>query len=241
MHNSKKWNIVLVFFVVVLLVLLAFLPSILAVNKVSNNMLTVVVDAGHGGIDGGVTGSTTFAKESELNLAISKKVAKELTLCNFNALLTRKTEEGLYEGNGKNLKQKDMQNRRKIILNSGADFVLSIHQNKYKDSSRRGVQVFYSDNGNKNTINFAHFMQNYLNKMINIPTQNRGYTAQNGDFYIVKCSTIPTIIIECGFLSNVEDEKMLVTEEYQTKLAKIIADGVSEFVSSKNMEKLESV
>lgn len=198
--------------------------------------LVLVIDAGHGGIDGGVVGKNTKIKESDLNLQIAKKLEKLATGSSFSTVMTRKTADGLYGVATNGFKRRDMQKRKEIINSSSADYVISIHQNRYHDEKRRGVQVFYSKNGNDNTVKFAESMQNYLNKHLNIPTVDRSYSAQEGDFFIVKCSSIPTIIVECGFLSNAEDEKLLSTESYQNKLANILLSGLLQFVSNQSEE-----
>ncbi len=227
----RKRQILYVVAVVILGVVLgAFLVGSVTTAS-SQKGLVLVIDAGHGGVDGGVTGKNTKVKESDLNLAIAKKLEKLAESSNFKTVMTRKTADGLYKMATNGFKTRDMQKRKEIIGSSGANYVISIHQNRYHDEKRRGVQVFYSDNGNENTKKFALCMQNYLNKQINIPTVNRSYVAQEGDFFIVKCSNIPTIIIECGFLSNAEDEKLLVTEEYQNHLANVILSGLIQFVN----------
>lgn len=198
--------------------------------------LVLVIDAGHGGIDGGVVGKNTKIKESDLNLQIAKKLEKLATGSSFSTVMTRKTADGLYGVATNGFKRRDMQKRKEIINSSSADYVISIHQNRYHDEKRRGAQVFYSKNGNDNTVKFAESMQNYLNKHLNIPTVDRSYSAQEGDFFIVKCSSIPTIIVECGFLSNAEDEKLLSTESYQNKLANILLSGLLQFVSNQSEE-----
>lgn len=209
-----------------------------SVKQSSGKPYVLVIDAGHGGIDGGVSGRVTNVKESDLNLKISKKLSDIASNSIFDTVLTRKTADGLYGVATKGFKQKDMKKRAEIITNSGANFVISIHQNKFSDASRRGIQVFYSDNENNTTEKFAIHMQNYLNNQLNLPTINRTFNAQKGDFFIVKCSRIPTIIIECGFLSNSEDEKLLIDNKYQDKLVANILSGLISFINEINETKM---
>ncbi len=243
MYVLKKSVILCIIAVVISVVLMGTMLGIAPLNNVakiaSTKPYTLVIDAGHGGVDSGVTGVSTKVKESDINLAISKKLSNIANNSIFNTVMTRKTADGLYGLATNGFKQRDMKKRKEIINNSGADFVISIHQNRFSSSSRRGIQVFYSDNGNKDTIRFAEYMQNYLNITLNIPTINRSFACQNGDFYIVKCSNIPTIIIECGFLSNVEDEKLLIDTKYQDKLVSNILSGLIGFISDKNEDKIE--
>lgn len=185
-----------------------------------NPLHTVVIDAGHGGIDGGVVGSTGV-KESDINLKMSKILESELNSRNFNAVMTRKTDAAL-----NNIKRLDMQARKKIINDAHPDAVISLHVNRFSDSSRRGVQVFYDDTGIGK--DFAQAMQSYLNEKINAVYGNRSdYEAIGGDLYITKCAKVPSIIIECGFISNREDERLLLSEDYCKDLCRRIGEVLS--------------
>ena len=108
-----------------------------------NLAYVIVIDAGHGGIDGGVTGVNTNVKESEINLLIAEELKEIFEINGFTALLTRSDDNGLYGDTSPGFKKRDMEARKKIILESGADLVVSIHQNSYRASYRRGAQVFY--------------------------------------------------------------------------------------------------
>ena len=188
----------------------------------------IVLDAGHGGIDGGVSGVNTGVKESELNLIIAKKLEKQLLDAGFNVVLTRKTDAGLYGLATENLKRKDMQKRQEIINKERPNLVVSIHLNKYSLSTRRGAQVFYKD-GDENAKLLANSIQNAFNLMEDAPRQS---SALVGDYYILNCSKYPSVIAECGFLSNPEDEKLLITNEYQDKIAYNIYKGIVEYLST---------
>lgn len=243
MYVLKKSGILCISITIILVVLLSILLGGMlksdSIKNTSTKPYTLVIDAGHGGVDGGVTGVSTGVKESDLNLVLSKKLSNIASSGIFNTILTRKTADGLYGLATKGFKQRDMQKRAEIIAKSGANFVISIHQNTYSNASRRGIQVFYSDNGNGETKTFATYMQNYLNTTMNIPTINRGFTAQNGDFFIVKCSKIPSIIIECGFLSNVDDERLLLDSKYQDKLVANILSALQGFIEEQNKKKFD--
>lgn len=234
----KKRNILVVLAIIVISVIFGITLTGLYGEIASGKVFTLVIDAGHGGVDGGVIGVKTKTKESDINLSISKKLENISRKANFETIMTRKTADGLYGLATRGFKARDMAKRKEIINNAGADFVISIHQNKYSKSSRRGTQVFYSKNGNKLTKNMAESMQNYINKELNVPTLNKSFAAQEGDFFIVKCSKIPTIIIECGFLSNEEDEKLLIDENYQNKLANVIFSGLMSFINEIYSQKL---
>lgn len=180
---------------------------------------TVVIDAGHGGADGGVTGVATSVKESDVNLAIARNLKHFLKTRGYEVIMTRSTTDGLYGMSTKNKKQKDMAARKEIITQSGADLVISIHCNSYPRESVKGAQVFFapgSEDGNAK----ADVMQSVLNSSLDC---NR--TAMKGDYFILQCSQIPSLLVECGFLSNREEEKLLVSASYQEKVAFAIFTG----------------
>lgn len=197
------------------------------INKVGGNAVRVVLDAGHGGIDGGVSGVNTGVKESELNLAVVKKLEDLLIGAGMSVILTRNGSAGLYGIATKNLKRKDMEKRKEIIEKSNATLVVSVHMNKYALKSRRGAQVFYKPSDEKGKL-LANCVQSELNDMQEV---TRKFNCLSGDYYILNCSSVPSIIAECGFLSNPEDEVLLVTDEYQSKLAYAIFKGIVSYLS----------
>ena len=181
------------------------------VNKIGK---TVVIDAGHGGIDGGVVGVNTGVKESEINLIISKLLAEYLAGAGYDVVLTRKNEDALKTG-----KLKDMEARRDVIKKAAPDLVVSIHQNKYPRAYVKGVQVFYAPDGEDKAI--ADIMQKLLNNRL-----DGRRSAAKGDYYIIQCCDVPSLLIECGFLSNPDEEALLITGEYQLKVAYAIYTGI---------------
>lgn len=189
--------------------------------------ITVVLDAGHGGIDGGVVGVKTGVKESDLNLKIVKRLEKYLTDGGINVILTRKTEAGLYGVAAASLKRRDMEKRRDIILKAEPALVVSVHLNKFSVSSRRGAQVFYKQ-GDENSLKLAKSIQTAFNQM---EESAREYSPLVGDYYILNCSPYPSVIAECGFLSNPQEEALLVTEEYRDKVAYTLFKGVIKYLA----------
>jgi len=176
---------------------------------------TIVVDAGHGGIDGGVVGENTKIKESEINLAIAKCLREFLMDAGYKVVLTRKGADSLKRG-----KLEDMKARKEVILGANAHLVVSIHQNEYPRSYVKGPQVFYAPSGEDQEI--AATMQKALNDRL---SGNR--KEAKGDYYILQCSSVPSLLVECGFLSNPEEESMLVTGNYQQKVAYAIFCGIN--------------
>lgn len=182
---------------------------------------TVVIDAGHGGIDGGVVGSQGV-KESDINLKMALILQKELEGRGFGVVMTRTTKDAL-----NNIKRLDMQARKEIIVKASPVAVISLHVNKFSDKSRRGAQVFYDDTGIGK--DFAVNMQNRINQNINAKYSGRDdYEAIGGDLFITKCVKVPSIIIECGFISNPQDEKLLLSQEYCEDLCKNIGNVLCE-------------
>ncbi len=201
--------------------------SAVAASSTHDGQRTVVIDAGHGGIDAGVLGISTKAKESEINLYIAKYLRGYFADAGFNAVLTRTTQGGLYGTSTKGFKMRDMKKRKQIIEENNADMVISIHQNYCPIPNRRGGQVFY-DEGSENGKALAQCVQNSLNEMKESVKQN---TPLVGDYYMLKCTPNPSVLVECGFLSNALDEALLVTAEYQKAIAFAIFKGAVAFYS----------
>ena len=180
---------------------------------------TIVIDAGHGGWDGGCVGINGTI-EADVTLEIEKKKKKKLKKQNFEIIMTREKDEALGEK-----KLSDMKERAKIIQEANASAVISIHVNKYSNAQRRGVQVFYDDTNIGKE--FAYLMQQGLNVHF-----NKKYSGKDnleclpGDYYITKCALVPSIIIECGFLSNQEDEKLLNNKQYKEDLSSCIENTI---------------
>jgi N-acetylmuramoyl-L-alanine amidase len=191
--------------------------------------MKIVLDAGHGGMDGGVTGKKTGVKESDLNLAITFKLKDVLEDMGFEVTLTRKTSSGLYDTATKGFKKRDMQKRKEIIEEAEPALVISVHQNLFPSFSTRGAQVFYAKE-NEGSGKLAQAVQSTLNALY----QTQGVKDRKeatGDFYMLRCSSAPSIIVECGFLSNAKDEALLVKESWQRKIAESIGAGVVEYFS----------
>lgn len=190
-----------------------------------SDRFTVVIDAGHGGIDGGVSGITTGVKESELNLDIARKLKAKFDKSGAKTVMTRKTEAGLYGIYSKGFKRRDMQKRKQITLNAKADVFVSIHLNYYSSPLRRGAQVFYKIDEEKSK-SLADIVQAELNGG---KEYERDYIALAGDYYVLNEADCAAILCECGFLSNAEDEKLLLTDEYRAEIAEKIFNGIEKY------------
>jgi len=185
-----------------------------------SDRFSVVIDAGHGGIDTGCTG-ISGSKESELCLSIALRLQSYLTSLGIHVIQTRTNADGLYGTFASGFKLRDLEARAKIIKSANPNLVISIHMNAYTDSVSRGAQVFYAPNSEV-SHEFADNMQSLF--ISHLPSARK--SAMLGDYYILKCTDTPGILIECGFLSNPEEEALLISPKYQDKLAYTITCGV---------------
>lgn len=200
----------------------------LSVTVSAASDITVVLDAGHGGIDGGVSGKITGTPESEINLAIVKRLETYLERAGVNCVLTRKTDAGLYGVLSKGFKKRDMAARKEIIEKAKPAAVVSIHQNFYSSASQRGGQAFYSKD-NENSRLLACAVQKWLNDVYGDVVKDR--KALSGDYFMLNCTGYASVIAECGFLSNAEDEALLISEGFRDEVAYAIFTGIIEYLS----------
>ena len=191
--------------------------------------LKVVIDAGHGGVDGGVTGKSGV-KESDINLQITLQLKDVLEEAGFDVTLTRKTSSGLYGVATKGFKKRDMLRRKEIIELAAPDLVISIHQNFYSSSATRGGQVFYDKNSALSQA-LAASIQQPLNELY-AKQSVKARVEKTGEYYILQCTNYPSVIIECGFLSNVKDEALLKSNDFKHKLCSSIAAGVLSYLQT---------
>ena len=214
----------------VLVLILSFiitlgLYSVAEADTVVKFNYTIVIDAGHGGRDAGASGINTGAKESDISLSISKKLQKYLVDFGFDVVMTRENGDGLYSENATNFKKDDMEKRSKLINESNPDMIVSIHLNSFPGISEKGAQAFYEPS-NEKSIKLSNCITNQL--VNNLP--NARENTNKGDYYILKTKNdIPCSLVECGFLSNPEEEALLITEEYQQKVAYAIFCGIIEY------------
>ena len=188
----------------------------------------IVLDAGHGSPDEGAT-SSDGTSEAQINLKITLKLQKLLESSGATVILTRYDENAIYELDSQTISQKkvsDIKNRVKIGNESSADIFVSIHLNKIPEKQYSGWQTFYKD-GNEDSKNLATLIQNNLNSTIN--TENNRVPLILNNVYIMKHVEIPIALVECGFLSNDSEEALLVTDEYQDKLAWGIYNGIMDY------------
>ena len=190
--------------------------------------LKVVIDAGHGGIDGGVVGIESGVKESDINLDLARRLGRCFQEAGFLVVQTRETEAGLYGTATAGYKKRDMKKRAEIINKSNPTLVISVHQNFFSARSRRGAQVFFRAS-NERSVTLACLIQASLNNMEECVRESEPL---KGDYYILNCNDFASVIVECGFLSNAEDEKLLLDSNYRDKVAAAITAGALQYLAS---------
>ena len=184
----------------------------------------IVIDAGHGGIDGGTSGRSGV-KESDLNLKIALKLRTLLEQNGAIVLLTRDSDMGLYSDSGtiRAKKNEDLKNRRELIESSDADLYISIHLNSFPQSQYYGAQTFYPKDSEESK-RAAEYIQEEMIRVLN--NDNNRVSKAKDDVYLLKHATIPTVFVECGFLSNPFEEMELQKSNYQEKIAWSIYIGI---------------
>ena len=185
----------------------------------------IYLDAGHGGMDPGKPG-INGANEKELNLAIALKLQAYLEIGGAQVVVTRLTDEGLYTEQDQEKKRTDMQNRRDMINDSGADLMVSIHQNSFTESKYWGPQVFYQEDS-EDAKRLAAEIQDQMNTFTS--PDNTRVIKPNDSYYILKQAQIPAVLVECGFLTNSKEEESLNDESYQKKVAWGIYAGIAAY------------
>ena len=189
---------------------------------------TIVIDAGHGTPDEGAE-SSNGTTEAEINLKIALKVQNLLEQTGSTVILTRSNENEIYDLESSTIREKkisDAKNRVKIGNESSADIFVSIHLNKIPEQQYYGWQCFYNTKNEKSKI-LAEQIQENLNDAIQ--KENKRIAMKLDTVYIMKKVEIPISIVECGFLSNPEEEKQLQEDEYQNKLAWGIYNGITDY------------
>jgi len=185
--------------------------------------LLIVVDAGHGGKDNGAEGKNGV-KEAGLNLKVAKLVEGGLREAGFAVKMTRTDKNSLGDN-----KRKDMQARREIMREDGVAAVVSIHMNKFSDSSISGPMVFYMKGSEK-----GQALAEAVIEAVCLKLDHAKRPANPGDYFVLRESIAPAAIVECGFLSNSSDEAKLVQPEYQQKLAEGIVSGLAKYFAPKS-------
>ena len=176
----------------------------------------VILDAGHGGFDAGASGTATGVKESELNLQVALLVRGALEDAGVQVVMTRTGPEALGS-----TKREDMARRGQLLLTEGADAAVSIHMNKFSDRKVRGPMAYYQA-GAAEGEKLAVAVIDSLTEALSLKPRH----ANPGNNFVTRVPVCPAVLVECGFLSHPEEERLLQEEAYQRTLAEAVARGV---------------
>lgn len=196
--------------------------SSIDVISTSTTNRTVIIDAGHGGEDPGAIGNSGTL-EKDINLSIALKLQRFIEQSGGVVLVTR-ADDAKMEGSKKN----DMQLRKKLRDSENGDIFISIHLNSFPSSSCNGAQTFYANDEQSKKL-----AEKIQKNMVELLDENNTRIAKKlTDVYLLKKVNIPSVIVECGFLSNSKEEKLLNDETYQSKIAMSIYLGINEYFSN---------
>lgn len=207
----------------IMLIIMAVIVSTLYVNaeEQGKNKGVILIDPGHGGIDGGAK-SKNGTVEKEINFAISQKLKVSLEGEGYTVFLTREDDNALFAK-----KRDDLEARCKMKDKTKCDVFISIHQNKFGKESCKGAQVWYANNDKSNKL--AKLLQEDIKKQID--DGNKRLSKAAGDKYRILRDGYDgaCVILECGFLSNYKEEQKLKTDEHQDKIVEGIKNGINEY------------
>lgn len=232
MKKTIFWTLFGVFLLLIILTIALCSVYLVKYNKVSasaGDIKTVVIDAGHGGPDGGaVADDGTCEKNINLNIAYCLK-----SLCvasGYKAVLTRKTDELICDDKTASLREQnvsDLHNRLDIAESYSNNIFVSIHLNKFEDGRYWGAQTFYSPNNGDSKVLSDLILENITNSIQ--PDNIRKSKEMDSSVYIIYNATMPAVLVECGFLSNADELKLLKSDKYQQKLAFCIWCGINDY------------
>ena len=233
MKNNFRYTSLLPIYAVILVALLSItiggskVISVISENTSVEFRRTVVIDAGHGGVDGGAT-SCTGVLESQINLEIAQKLNDLFNLLGINTVMIRNTDCSVYT-EGKTISQKkisDLKERVRIANSYENCVLISIHQNLFTEEKYSGAQVFYAHTPGSQKL--AKSIQSSFIKTIN-PNSHR-QEKQADSIYLMQHIQCPGVLVECGFISNPQEERLLRDKSYQQKICSVIACSVSNFI-----------
>ncbi len=223
------------FLIIVLLTFFAF--CVLKVSNVNGNISSdytdnvkkVIIDAGHGGVDGGAV-ADDGTNEKDINLDIALKTEDLLSFFGYETIMTRKSDISIHNKDAESIRQKkvsDIMNRFSIIKNNPDAVFVSIHQNKFPSSKYKGAQIFYSPN-NPLSVDLANEIQNSFISVLQ-PDNQREIKKCGTEVYLIYHATSPAVLAECGFISNVEELNKLKTANYRQQVALTIVNGIDKY------------
>ncbi len=225
----KYRNLIFICLVAVSVVLLSpkgvtILQKAMQTNEKTKQV--IIIDPGHGGADPGKVGVNNVL-EKDINLSISFKLKTYLEQSGFEVILTRTDDNGLYTLEDNNKKRADMKKRIEIINETNPIMTISVHQNSFSQASSKGAQVFYHEKSVEGK-KLAETIQEQLKLVLD--NDNHRVAHSNNSYYLLKNTSCPTVIVECGFLSNVTEAELLLDDSYQDKVAYAIKEGVKAYL-----------
>ncbi|MCL2035070.1 MAG: N-acetylmuramoyl-L-alanine amidase [Oscillospiraceae bacterium] len=225
MAKLKRAVILFVFLTAVVLVAVSirFITRVKPVMADLNTLPIIVIDPGHGGMDGGAVDRSGEILEKDINLKISLMLRDFFVLNGFDVIMTRTTDMSIHdEGITSVRKQKtsDLNNRLKIASADPNTIFISIHQNKFTDRRSKGTQIFYSPN-NPASEQYAKILQDHFASMLQ-PENQRKTKKAGKNLFLMHQAKCPAVLVECGFLSNSAEAELLTDDEYQSKIAFVI-------------------
>ncbi len=198
----------------------------------NGNQPIVIIDAGHGGFDGGAV-SNDGTVEKDINLAISLYLQEYLAVFNIETVMIRESDSSVEDEGLTTIRQKkssDLHNRMKVMEETDNAIYVSIHQNKYPDGKYSGTQVFYSPKTRDESQILAQSIQDCI--VNTLQKDNKRQIKECGTSVFLMYNAVkPAVLVECGFLSNYEETTKLKTPEYQKKIAFCIAMGIQNYLS----------
>lgn len=235
MFLKRKSVILYIIFFIIYLILIIFafynIDNYSAVNVEYNSLPVIVIDAGHGGEDGGAVANNVV--EKNINLSISNKLRDIFISSGFNVKMTRSSDKMIYDS-GDTLRERkvsDMKNRLNLFNESENNTVISIHQNKFTQEEYKGSQLFYSTN-NKESEKLALSIKTSIKTLIQ-PDNEREIKPADRNIYLLYNSKTPSVIVECGFISNIEEARLLKDSAYQNKIAFAIYSGFLDYYNKR--------
>ena len=238
-RNNKLIAIVVVIFVA----MTSFIVLNISISKetMKNNERLqtggkkILIDAGHGGMDGG-TSSNNGTVEKNINLSIAIKLKTKLQNLGYEVVMTREDDKGLYLNSGtiRSKYMEDLRNRCNLKESSNCDMFVSIHLNYFTQSKYKGAQVWYSTY--KESAMLAGIIQKNLREDLDSSNKRVQKPAKNAYRILRENDTMPSVIVECGFLSNYEEEQELKSDEYQEKVAESISKSIVEYYINETIE-----
>lgn len=227
---------------IVLFVVVLTLTSCLAINavfshsdavssSVNNQRKTLVIDAGHGGVDAG-TNAADGTLEKDINLSIALKLYDFAILSGLKAVMIRTTDAEYYPL-GIDRSRSDLYNRLDFVNSIDSSYLISIHQNHFEDTTQWGMQAFYSPN-DEGSKRLADGILN-LNRAFLQPENTRENKPSDSSYYILYSASVPSVMVECGFMSNINENVLLKSDDYQNKLAYVILLGACDYLNNEDV------